>query len=85
MNSAKIRDFRSKLTPGVIQTKKRHKTIRNGDHDLITNSIFMKLMFNYKMLSVGVVFLHLTVVILTAREAGRLLIAIDLGSEKSKR
>ena len=51
MNSAKIRDFRSKLTPGVIQTKKRHKTIRNGDHDLITNSIFMKLMFNYKMLS----------------------------------
>ena len=52
--------------------KKRHKTIQKREHDFIKNSIFTQLMFNYNMRCSSVLFLHLTVVILTTRDAGRL-------------
>ena len=44
-----VSEFRSKLIPGIIQIKKRHKITRNLEHDFTGSSIFMKLLFNYNM------------------------------------
>ena len=52
--------------------QKRHKTTRNWQHGLIRNSIFIKLCLITICGAVGVMFLHLNVIILTARDAGRL-------------
>ena len=49
MNYYELCKNMSVFIPGVLQMKKRLKTIRNWEHDVIRNSIFMKLIFNYNM------------------------------------